>query len=160
MVLTETDSFSLYVEKEGYLFQSVSFEKEDAQDAKPILIDIKLKRPSKGDKVVMNHIYFAFDSDQILPQSKPELEKAATLIKSNTKLKFEIGGHTDSSGSEKYNLELSTRRALSVYDYLLQIGVPKGQISYKGYGEKRPFNSNNDDKSNALNRRIEIIVQN
>lgn len=76
--------------------------------------------------------------------------------------KIEIGGHTGSHGSEKYNLELPQRRARAVMDYLARnfSNIKPGNLFVKGYGESKPIAANKKDKGRAGNRRVELIVMN
>ena len=78
-------------------------------------------------------------------------------LKRNKKTKIKIAGHTDNIGSEKYNLELSKKRAKSVYNKLLEFGVSKEQLSYIGFGFSQPVDNNKTDLGRSKNRRTEII---
>ena len=75
-------------------------------------------------------------------------------------LRIEVGGHTDSRGSDALNLRLSQRRAESVLEYLAQAGVSRSRLSAVGYGEARPVASNDNETGRALNRRVEFVVLN
>jgi outer membrane protein OmpA-like peptidoglycan-associated protein len=79
------------------------------------------------------------------------------MLKSNSYLSIEVGGHTDSKGSESYNLSLSNKRSKNVYDYLIDQGVDPIQLSYKGYGES--ILKNKKDGLSSENRRIEFKIQ-
>jgi OOP family OmpA-OmpF porin len=71
-----------------------------------------------------------------------------------------IEGHTDSIGSEEYNLILSRKRAGSVRDKLVADGIEQGRITTVGYGKKYPVVSNDTEANRALNRRVEVIILN
>ena len=71
-------------------------------------------------------------------------------------LKVEISGHTDSRGSDKSNLELSKKRAQSVVDYLVSVGVKKTNLIAKGYGETKPVSVVDTEEGYAQNRRVEF----
>ncbi|MCV5900774.1 OmpA family protein, partial [Escherichia coli] len=73
-------------------------------------------------------------------------------------IKVEIGGHTDSKGSDAYNLSLSDKRSKSVKDYLVSKGVAAGRMTTRGYGESMPVADNNTDEGRELNRRVELKV--
>ena len=79
-------------------------------------------------------------------------------LRNNPKLVVEIGGHTDAVGKEKQNLGLSLERALSVYRYLIEKGVPKENLVYKGYGEDHPKTTGKTEEEREKNRRIEFRV--
>jgi outer membrane protein OmpA-like peptidoglycan-associated protein len=73
-------------------------------------------------------------------------------------LQVEIGGHSDNVGSEKYNQQLSEKRAQEVFNHLILSGIPKTQLAFKGYGSSKPVANNNSEESRALNRRISFII--
>ena len=76
----------------------------------------------------------------------------------NPRLVIEIGGHTDNEGSDTHNMTLSLNRAKEVYDYLITNGIVADKLSYKGYGETMPIESNNTPEGRANNRRTEFKV--
>ncbi|ELR69428.1 outer membrane protein [Fulvivirga imtechensis AK7] len=158
MVLTEGSEYALYVNKEGYLFESLSFEYELNADLEPVNIDIYLKPIKSGARAVLNNIFFEFDSFELQQKSKTELNKLVRFLKQNTSVKMEIGGHTDNTGSEAYNMDLSLKRAKAVYDYLIAEGISKSQLTYKGYGQTTPAYPNDSDLHKKFNRRIEFRV--
>ena len=71
---------------------------------------------------------------------------------------FLIEGHTDSRGSDSYNLKLSNERAASVRDYLTTIGMDGARLTSKGFGEERPIATNNTAAGRQQNRRVEISL--
>ncbi len=112
----------------------------------------------KGEVIRLNNIFFETGSAVLLSDSYAELDKLVTLLKKNKKLKIKIKGHTDNVGSEKDNLALSTDRAESVYNYLLENGVNENRISFEGYGESKPIESNETEEGMSINRRVEFEV--
>ncbi len=105
-------------------------------------------------------IHFASGSDQILPSSIPQMEEIAKALMSEglKNCKIAIEGHTDSVGSEAYNMDLSLRRAESVKKYLVQhYGIPEDRLITRGYGETRPVASNDTVWGRAQNRRVELV---
>ena len=73
-------------------------------------------------------------------------------------MKIEIGGHTDNKGTSEYNKSLSHNRAKAVYEYLIEKGIAANRLSYKGYGESKPIDTNETDEGRANNRRTEFKV--
>jgi outer membrane protein OmpA-like peptidoglycan-associated protein len=71
---------------------------------------------------------------------------------------MEIGGHTDSTGSHEHNMVLSEKRALSVVNYLINKGIEKERLKYKGYGNSIPVGDNNTEEGRQLNRRTEAKI--
>jgi len=79
-------------------------------------------------------------------------------LQQNSDLKIEIGGHTDNVGSAKDNQILSENRAKSVYNYLLKNQIELNRLSFKGYGQNKPIDTNDTEKGRANNRRTEFRV--
>jgi OOP family OmpA-OmpF porin len=82
------------------------------------------------------------------------IQKFADFLKQHPEVKAEIQGYTDNRGSAAYNKKLSERRAKAVYEALINLGVSKEQLSYKGYGAENPIASNDTEEGRAKNRRV------
>jgi OmpA-OmpF porin, OOP family len=158
MVLTEGAQYALYINKEKYLFKSVNFDYSIEKNKEPVLLDIELEKIKSGSVTVLNNIFFEFDKFELQPGSIPELDKVVRFLKENPSIKIEISGHTDSTGSADYNLQLSKKRALSVVNYLMTNEIPQNRVSAVGYGSSRPVASNESTQGQKLNRRIEFRV--
>jgi outer membrane protein OmpA-like peptidoglycan-associated protein len=87
-----------------------------------------------------------------------ELDNLANLLSENTNLVMEIGGYTDSTGTENYNMSLSEKRALSVVNYLIKKGISSERLKYKGYGNTSPLGDNVTSEGRKLNRRTEAKI--
>lgn len=107
-------------------------------------------------EVVLHGITFGLDSADIEPSSEPTLKRAAQTLRDNPKVQVEIGGHTDTSGTDEHNVQLSRARAQSVADWLVEHGIPRSQIVVSGYGSSAPRARNDSEEHRALNRRIEF----
>ena len=103
----------------------------------------------------LKNLFFETDQFRIRPESYPELNRLASLIKAYA-LSVEVAGHTDYTGGAEYNQALSQNRAEAVRSYLLGQGVDAGQISAAGYGASQPLADNETETGRALNRRVEI----
>jgi OOP family OmpA-OmpF porin len=101
-------------------------------------------------------IYFDTNSDRIKSISFETINEIITLMKKVPNVKFVIEGHTDDRNSDKYNLNLSQRRASSVKKYMIKEGIDSNRLEAKGYGESRPKFSNENEGGRQLNRRVEI----
>lgn len=117
--------------------------------------------------LVINHIYYDFDQDVIRADAKSELDKVVKLMYDTPGLQIELRSHTDSRGSNEYNVALAERRAKSAYDYLVSRGgdnINIGKdITPKGYGETQPVNECVDgvpcsNNKHQENRRTEFVV--
>ena len=157
IVLTEGAEYALYVNKEGYLFKSLSFN-YTGDDMKPVNRDIALEPLKSGASATLNNIFFDTDSYELRPESKTELQKVIIFLKENS-INIEIGGHSDNVGTDSYNLNLSTNRAKAVFDFLIQSGISSKILKYRGYGSKNPRDTNNSELGRQNNRRIEFIIQ-
>ncbi len=97
--------------------------------------------------------YFDYDSDRLKPGAYAELRRISDVLIKYPQTILEVGGHTDTRGSESYNQALSERRARSVADELIRNGISPQRIRVVGYGETRPISSDH-----AMNRRVEITI--
>ncbi len=113
-----------------------------------------------------NFLVFDYAKHDLLPESKLTLDTVVKFLKAQPTIKFDISGHTDSKGSDTYNMALSKRRANAVSNYLASKGINKTRIKTVGYGESKPIvsNENPDGTDNPAgrmqNRRVEVNVQN
>ncbi|MDR0660073.1 MAG: OmpA family protein [Prevotellaceae bacterium] len=98
-------------------------------------MDIALAKIKIGEEIEIDDIYYDLDKANLLPESKVELDKFITLLKSKPGVKVQISSHTDARGSDSYNNKLSEARAKSVVDYLVANGISASQLTWKGYGE-------------------------
>jgi outer membrane protein OmpA-like peptidoglycan-associated protein len=103
-------------------------------------------------------VKFSPSTSAITPASKIELSKLAALAKSCPQMQVEIHGHTDATGSPKANKRLSERRARSVADYLIAMGIDAGRLHPIGHGSTAPIASNDSSANRARNRRIEFTL--
>jgi len=112
-----------------------------------------------GDQIVLNmpsNITFATDQDQVMSGFYPTLNAVAKVLNRFPKTIVDVYGHTDSTGDDTYNFNLSQRRALSVANYLNAQGVDSRRFAVTGFGETRPIANNSTDIGRAQNRRVEI----
>ena len=113
------------------------------------------------DKIIaLQGVTFEFDSTRLRPDALTILDQASEILKKYPDMKVEVAGHTDSQGSEAYNLKLSDGRAASVREYFVSKGIPDSQITSKGYGESEPVADNATEEGRERNRRVELRVQN
>jgi hypothetical protein len=101
---------------------------------------------------------FDFNKWDIKPEYYPSLDRAVRVLEMNPKLRVEIHGHTDSIGSQAYNLTLSEKRAQAVKDYLVSRGISTGRLTTRGMGKLDPVASNDTPEGRAQNRRVEFNI--
>lgn len=114
-----------------------------------------------GDDLVLNmpsNVTFAYNSDQISPQAASALTQVATTLNQFPETLLTVVGHTDSDGSDAYNMELSRRRASAVSEFLMAQGVAGGRLQAIGMGESQPIASNSTEDGKARNRRVELLI--
>ena len=105
-------------------------------------------------------IYFTTGSNKFTDETQIRLEGIDKILAEYPTSKFIVEGHTDSTGSDKINNELSQKRADAVRDYLIENGFPAENIKAKGYGSSKPIGDNNTNKGRQANRRVEIFLDN
>jgi len=111
-----------------------------------------------GQVVRLNNVFFDFDKWDLRPESFIELNRVVKLLNENPAIEIEMSAHTDSRGSDNYNIKLSDNRARSVMEYILAKGIAPHRITSKGYGETQPVATNDTDEGRQLNRRVEFKI--
>jgi len=101
-------------------------------------------------------VYFDHDKDILRPEYQNYLSNMVKIVNSHTDLRIKIIGHTNSIGSDAYNIDLSKRRANAVKDYLLSLGLREDQVVIEYRGERDPALSNATPKGKKLNRRVDF----
>jgi outer membrane protein OmpA-like peptidoglycan-associated protein len=152
-------SYAFMASAPKYLFYSEHIDLKDSHTARqPLKFDIFLKPISVGEIMVMRNVFFETASWELKEESLVELEKLYELLTSNPQIRIEIGGHTDSVGSEKDNLLLSNNRAKAVAEFLISKGIGQARLTFQGYGEANPMADNETPEGRAQNRRTEVKV--
>ncbi|MFN8627242.1 MAG: OmpA family protein [Candidatus Binatia bacterium] len=110
-------------------------------------------------KIVLRSVHFDFDKATLKAEAKPILDEAVRVLKQEGSVDIVVEGHTDSVGTEQYNLGLSRRRAETVRTYLVDHGIARSRITAEGLGEAKPVASNDSADGRAQNRRVELHVK-
>jgi OmpA-OmpF porin, OOP family len=129
-----------------------------SQDITPIIKDLVLRPIEVGMTVRLKNIYFDFDKTTLKKESFVELNKVVDFLQRNPSVEIKIEGHTDSRGSDEYNLNLSQGRSQAVVDYLVSQGIDRNRLGAQGYGESKPIDTNDTDEGRANNRRVEFTI--
>jgi outer membrane protein OmpA-like peptidoglycan-associated protein len=151
-------NYGIAVKKDGYLFHSENFIIDINADYIEYNKDVALKKVEVGSVIVLRNIFFDFDKATIRPESASELDRLIKLLTENPTIKIELGSHTDSKGSDDYNMKLSDSRSKSVVEYLIAHGIPADRLTSKGYGETKPIDTNDTDEGRQNNRRTEFKI--
>ena len=115
----------------------------------------------QGNNIILNmpsNVTFATDQDSISTQFYSTLNSVAIVLNKYNRTLIDVYGHTDSTGDDNYNYNLSQRRASSVAQYLQSQGVDGRRMKFEGFGETRPIADNATDFGRAQNRRVEILI--
>jgi len=152
------NKYSFMAQKEGYYPVSDYLDLKELTSYYEIDKDLLLAPIETGQVIRLNNLFFVFDTDQLIEESFGELNQLLSTLTDNPKRKIEIAGHTDSKGSDEYNLKLSERRAKAVVNYLTEKGISAKRLTSKGYGETKPIATNETEEGRQLNRRVEFVV--
>jgi len=124
------------------------------------LAALHARETSRGIELTLSDVYFEFDRADLRPSAAQDLTALAAFLRENPGRAIVIEGHTDSVGSETYNLDLSRRRAAAVQSFLVAQGVDPTRISARGFGKSYPVASNDSESGRQQNRRVDMLVLN
>jgi len=113
---------------------------------------------ARGLIVEMSDVLFDTDQFSLRSGAREKLAKISGIVLAYPGLKLEVEGHTDSVGSDEYNMRLSENRAGSVRDFLVLQGIAAASIATHGFGESRPVTTNDTAAGRQSNRRVELVV--
>lgn len=129
-------SYVMLAGAKGYLNAKQEFTSDIAEEDAEYGVDFILASINKP--VVIDNIFYDFDRATLRPESKTALDEMAQVLRDNPNVTIEMASHTDRKGSEEYNIDLSSRRAKSVIDYLISVGIAPERLQSHGYGKSRP----------------------
>ena len=136
--------------------QPEDFDGDQDEDGCPDLYKNIVIRDKKIE--LKQKIFFAFNKAKILSKSFGLLNEVGMALKDKSEIRVRIEGHTDSKGSDRYNMKLSDQRAKSVRMYLIKQGVDPSRMVSIGYGEERPIADNDTEEGREMNRRVEFYI--
>lgn len=132
---------------------------KQAAEIEKTVPDAKVERVGEGIVVEFSsNVLFDFDKAEVTAGARPTLDKLVEVLNRYPDTDIELQGHTDDTGTEKYNQTLSERRARAVDNYLEQKGIPAKRIKIKGFGESIPKYDNSTESGRAQNRRVEFLI--
>lgn len=129
-------SYVMLAGAKGFLNARQEFTSDVAEEDAEYNVDFFLASITKP--VVVENIFYDFDRATLRPESKVALDSLADVLRDNPNVTIEMASHTDRHGADEYNLNLSSRRAQSVIDYLISVGIKPDRLQSQGYGESRP----------------------
>ena len=136
----------------------IKAEQEKTKKLQQELAELHAKQTKRGLVLTLGDVLFETNKADLLPGAMRSIDKLANFLEDNPNRKVLIEGHTDSRGSEAYNLKLSQKRADAVKQALISRGIESTRIIAKGYGEAYPVASNLTSAGRQQNRRVEIVI--
>lgn len=124
------------------------------------LAEFKARQTERGLELTLSGVLFEFDKATLKPGALRNLSPLITFLQEDPERKIVLEGHTDSVGSDSYNMELAQKRAESVRNFLIQSGIASHRIAAHGLGKGYPVASNDTEAGRLQNRRVEIIISN
>jgi len=125
----------------------------------PFSIDILVESTNRGLKIRVSNVEFGFNTAELKGEKTFRiLDKIVAILQKYGKHSIVVEGHTDSTGDETYNMELSKRRAEAVGIYLVDNGIDSDRLEYIGYGPKFPVDTNTTTEGRRRNRRVEFLL--
>lgn len=150
--------YTFTVNRKGYLFYSDLFQLSKKEADSTYIKDIALQPITVNATGILKNIQFELNSAQLQMVSLIELNKLLQLMNENPTIKVQIKGHTDNTGTDAHNMQLSVDRAKAVAAYLISKGVDAKRLTWKGFGASKPVAENNTEEGRALNRRTEFTI--
>lgn len=139
--------------------QQQAFEQALAEEQRMHNLEIQRLQDNSLKLNIPSEVSFDFDSAALKPAFRPTLEDIANVLQQYDKTMVQIIGHTDSVGSDAYNMQLSQRRAENVAEFFAARGISRARLQSVGRGESEPRATNATPEGRQLNRRVEIIIK-
>jgi outer membrane protein OmpA-like peptidoglycan-associated protein len=132
---------------------------KQAEEIERDIAGAKVERVGEGIKITFDSgIMFDVNKASLKQASRDNLEKLAVILNKYEDTNILLEGHTDATGSDEYNLDLSRQRAQSVSNHLASVGVNATRFTIMGYGESQPVGDNETDDGRQQNRRVEVAI--
>lgn len=154
------NDFVLTVKKPDHIYQSRYIDKDSAIFTAPAEINFEVEKVETGKSYQLHDIHYPTNSAELNRKSLFILDEFIIFLNDNPRVRVAIHGHTDDVGDDAFNMDLSKRRARSVYDYLLEKGIHSSRLTWQGYGKTMPIADNTTDEGRAKNRRTEFVISN
>jgi len=153
-----SEHFALQKSKETNDPYQLAIELRAIPEALPSNTEIPAVALEKYKPTVLRNVFFDTGSAELRSESFTELNRLKTFLDDNPGISIQLNGHTDNVGSDTDNLRLSGNRAKAVFTYLVENGIDKTRMTYKGYGEISPIDSNDTETGRQANRRTEFMI--
>ena len=151
-------SYSFRAEKEGFFSINENIDLKKTVKYGEISRDLRLAPIGSGSEIRLNNLFFTTGKADLSSNSRQELEELVLFLETNSDIRIEINGHTDSQGGIETNQALSEERARAVVVHLLTKGISPDRLSSRGFGESRPEANNDTASGRAKNRRVTFRI--
>ena len=159
IVLQPGRDYGISMSAPGYGFSSERYTISSNTNYREVVLDRNLGEIRSGAIFTLNNVFYDYNSDKLRPESGPELDRVVQMMKDYPNISITVCGHTDSIGTDRYNQNLSERRAKSVTEYVTQQGaISPSRVRAKGFGRTQPAASNDTESGRQQNRRITFII--
>lgn len=164
MEIPRNQALRVLGDKKGYMAENMFVDAVNPQADTLLRVTLSMQSVQQvGERFVLEDIFYDFDKHDIRPDAAAILDRLVTVLRDNPTLKIELSSHTDSRGSNSYNMALSQRRAQSAVDYIVSKGIAVERLKAQGYGETRLVNECADGvnctaEQHQANRRTEIEI--
>jgi outer membrane protein OmpA-like peptidoglycan-associated protein len=142
------------------LAMETAAQREEAARMQREIEELNARPTERGLVLTLSDVLFEVDDDTLKPGAHADLDKLVEFLERYAERDVRIEGHTDATGEESYNLDLSRRRAEAVREYLVAQGIDRQRIVTVGRGENVPVATNQTVAGRQLNRRVEIVIEN
>lgn len=122
------------------------------------LLALDAKKTKRGLVITLGDVLFDLNKSELRPEAEANVQKIANFLNEYPERRALIEGFTDSSGSDRYNQQLSEQRAEAVRAYLIDNGIGRDRVDARGNGEANPIASNDTSANRQRNRRVEILI--
>jgi outer membrane protein OmpA-like peptidoglycan-associated protein len=151
-------SYTLRATAPGYLPAAEPLDLTANTQYGEISRDLPLTPLAAGQRIALNNLFFQQSKADILPTSRPELDRLVQVLQENPDLKIRLEGHTDNQGDPKLNVKLSEERVQHLQQYLVGQGIAAERLQTVGYGGSKPVAPNDNEYNRRKNRRVELVV--
>ncbi|AXR67675.1 OmpA family protein [Leptospira mayottensis] len=160
IILPFGENYGFYAQKKGYLPVSQNLNLSSKKNfSEKVEVLLQLPPIQERGTIQINNLFFESKSFRIVPESEPELNRLAEVMKENPDIKIQIEGHTDNVGKKKDNLLLSEKRAIAIAEYLSQKhSIPMERIKTRGFGDSVPLSKNDSEEGRRKNRRVNFTI--
>ncbi len=148
----DADDVEITADSDGYVPKKAIISRDDKSAT------IQLEKIEKGKGIVVENIHFEINEAYLLKESLNILDRMIEAMKRNKKIRLEVRGHTDITGTHAHNMKLSERRADSVREYMIKNGISPERLVAMGFGPDKPIGDNRTVEGRRKNRRTEFFI--